>query len=316
MAVIGMELRDIEYFAVVAEQRHLGRAAELLGLTQPALSKSLRRLESALEVKLVRRIPKGIELTAEGTALASGAHALRLSMKDVVREVSDVTHGRVGNLRIGAAPGVADLLLPVPCIALLEDAPQVHIKVTIGHNDVLLPALRNGVLDLIVSGIPDIHYEDLVQEHLYDDEFVVFARANHPLVQRRDVALPDLAGFRWASATSDVLAWQWLQRAFANRGLPIPRSALEAGSHSLRELVTASSNLLCFNARRAFIEATRQLSLVEIPVQDLAWTRAVGISYRKDSYLSPVARRFINVLKTSARKTPPEPRGSPATGLR
>ena len=95
MAVIGMELRDIEYFAVVAEQRHLGRAAELLGLTQPALSKSLRRLESALEVKLVRRIPKGIELTAEGTALASGAHALRLSMKDVVREVSDVTHGRV-----------------------------------------------------------------------------------------------------------------------------------------------------------------------------------------------------------------------------
>src|SRR5687767_9759866 len=155
MAVIGMELRDIEYFAVVAEQRHLGRAAELLGLTQPALSKRLRRLESALEVKLVRRIPKGIELTAEGAALASGAHALRLSVKDVVREVSDVTHGRVGNLRIGAAPGVADLLLPVPCTALLEDAPQVHIKVTIGHNDVLLPALRNGELDLIVSGIPD-----------------------------------------------------------------------------------------------------------------------------------------------------------------
>ena len=54
-----MELRDIEYFAVIAEHGHLGRAADALGLSQPALSKSLRRLEQALQVKLVKRTPKG-----------------------------------------------------------------------------------------------------------------------------------------------------------------------------------------------------------------------------------------------------------------
>jgi DNA-binding transcriptional LysR family regulator len=52
MLVIGMELRDIEYFAVVAEQKHFGRAADILGLSQPALSKSLKRLELSLQVKL------------------------------------------------------------------------------------------------------------------------------------------------------------------------------------------------------------------------------------------------------------------------
>ena len=61
-----MELRDVEYFAVVAENGHLGRAAEALGISQPALSKSLGRLEAVIGAKLVRRTSKGVELTAEG----------------------------------------------------------------------------------------------------------------------------------------------------------------------------------------------------------------------------------------------------------
>ena len=69
MPVIAMELRDIEYFTVVAEHGNLGRAAEALGLSQPALSKSLRRLEHEIGAKLVKRTPKGVELSAEGMAL-------------------------------------------------------------------------------------------------------------------------------------------------------------------------------------------------------------------------------------------------------
>lgn len=299
-----MELRDIEYFAVVAEHRHLGRAAAALGLTQPALSKSLRRLELALEAKLVRRTPNGVELTAEGEALASHVHRLRLSLDDVTREVRDVTHGRVGHLRIGAAPGMADLLLPAPCIALLKDGPQVTINVTVGNNNMLLRGLRNGDLDLIVSGIPDAPYEDLVQEHLYDDEFIVFASATHPLAARKKVAIADLVRWRWAS-TANVLAWQWLQRTFQNHSLPPPRIALETGSLSLRSLIAASSDLLCFNAKRAFRESAQHLQLVEVPVKELTWTRHVGLSYRADAYLSPAAKRFIEILKATAKEIAP-----------
>src|SRR6478609_8832206 len=97
-----MELRDIEYFAVIAEHGHLGRAADTLGLSQPALSKSLRRLERALQVKLVRRIPKGVELTTEGSVLFLRVRELRLSLQSVVREIADVSQGRVGHLRVGA----------------------------------------------------------------------------------------------------------------------------------------------------------------------------------------------------------------------
>ena len=93
-----MELRDLEYFVVVAEQGNLGRAAEQLRLSQPALSKSLKRLEDALEVRLFRRSANGMELTAEGSLLLSRARELRDSLRNVAREVSDVSRGHAGHI--------------------------------------------------------------------------------------------------------------------------------------------------------------------------------------------------------------------------
>src|SRR5688572_1361688 len=105
-----MELRDIEYFTVVAEHGHLGRAAEALRLSQPALSKSLRRLETVLEAKLVRRTSKGVELTVEGSALLLRTRELRLSLQNITKEIADLSQGKIGYVRIGTGPMIAEYL--------------------------------------------------------------------------------------------------------------------------------------------------------------------------------------------------------------
>src|SRR4051812_11411328 len=135
-----MELRDIEYFAVIAQHGHLGRAAEALRLTQPALSKSLRRLEEALDAKLVKRTPRGVELTAEGAALLERVRGLRLSLQDVAREVKDVSEGRVGHLRVGVGESIAEYLLPTAFEALLRDSPRMSLRIHVSDNDQMLPA--------------------------------------------------------------------------------------------------------------------------------------------------------------------------------
>ena len=94
-----IELRDIEYFAVIAEHKHVGHAAEALGLSQSALSRSLRRLEAAMHERVVVRTPKGVELTAAGSALLSQIGRLRLAMEDVIREATDLSQGIAGQLR-------------------------------------------------------------------------------------------------------------------------------------------------------------------------------------------------------------------------
>src|SRR5450756_2012893 len=296
-----MELRDLEYFAVVAEHGHVGRAAESLGLSQPALSKSLRRLEAAMKTKLVRRTPKGVELTAVGSALRVHVHRLRLSLDDVVHEAADLSQGQAGNLRVGAGAGLGDQFLAAACSALLMEAPKVTLALTVAPNAVLLPALHNGEHDLVVSGIPHSSYQDLVQERLYDDEFVAYASANHRLVKRKRVSLADLAQERWALSVPNDLSWKRVHRVFEDNNLPPPRIAFETTASLIRVQAVASSDLLSFSSRRVLQQSWRHFPLAKLRVKELAWNRTVGVSYRKDAYLSPVARRFIEILKVTAK---------------
>src|SRR5262249_49090340 len=137
-----MELRDIEYFAVIAEHGHLGRAAGALGLSQPALSKSLRRLERALQGKLVKKTPKGVGLTPEGAVLFARARELKLSLQSVAREVAEVGQGRAGQLRVGVGLPRPEELITAAFTEMLNDAPKANLIVTVSDNDVMVPALR------------------------------------------------------------------------------------------------------------------------------------------------------------------------------
>ncbi len=302
-----MELRDIEYFAVVAEHGNVGRASEALGLSPPALSKSLRRLEKSLQVKLVKRTPKGVELTSVGTALLAQVSRLRLALDDVAREAADLSQGRAGHLRIGAGPSIVEHLLPAAYTALLKDAPNLTLEISVTDNDVMAPALRNGELDLIFNVIPPSPYEGLVQKHLFDDEWVVCASTHHPLAKRKRVTLTDLAQERWVlplpnNLSREFLMQQWLSRAFQDRGLPPPRVAVATRSVRLRLQTSAFSNLLSFTSRRILRQAGPRFRLAEVPVKELRWRRPVGVIYREGGYLSPAARRLIEILKSTAQE--------------
>jgi DNA-binding transcriptional LysR family regulator len=294
-----MELRDIQYFAIVAEHGHLGRAAEALGLSQPALSMSLRRLESSMHTKLVKRTPKGVELTLAGTALLSHVRRLRLSLDDVAREVADLSQGRAGHLRIGIGPAAGEQPLAAACTVFVAEAPNVTMKITVAANDLLVAALRNGELDFLVTGVSKVPYEDLVQEYLFDDEFLVFAAAAHRLAQRETLTLADIAQERWAAPAVNVPIWQMFQRTFEEHGLGPPRVVLETGSVLIRLPVIASSDMLGFTSRRIFQEAAQRFGLTELPVKGMSWTRRLGVVYRKDGYLSPAAVRLIAILKAT-----------------
>ena len=297
-----MELRDIEYFSVIAKHGHLGRAAESLGLSQPALSMSLRRLEKSMQAKLVKRTPKGVELTAVGTALLSRVHGLRLSMNDVAREAADLSQGSAGDLRIGATPEFAEYLLPPAFSALFKVAPKVTVKVTVAAPDALRPALRSGELDLLVSGIASAPFEDLVSVPLLDDEFVVVSSIDHRLAKRERVTISDLAQERWAVSAASVLSWQWLHRMFKEHGLPPPRLTMDSNSAWLRLLTVASSDLLGFSSKRFLRQVAAHFPLAELRVREPTWARHIGVSYRKDAYLPPALMRLTEILKTTARE--------------
>jgi DNA-binding transcriptional LysR family regulator len=296
-----MEPRDLQYFAVVAEHGNLRRAAEALDMSQPALSKSLRRLEKWAQMKVVKRTPKGVELTTVGAALLTHARRLHLSLDDIKHEVADLRSGEAGHLRTGADVFAADHLMPKACAAFLKDAPKATLKITIGAIDMLLPALRKGDLDLIVTTIPGLSNEDIVQE-LFQQEFAVYASTDHRLAKYKQVTIDDLAHERWAIPAEDALSWQRIVQAYAEHGVPPPRIGLDTPSILVKLRAVASSDLLGFTGKRVLRQAAPQLRLIDLRVKELAWSVQVGFRYRKDAYLSPAAYRFIEILKTTSRE--------------
>jgi len=302
-----MELRDLEYFAVVAEHAHLGRAAAALGLSQPALSKSLRRLESALQTKLVKRTVKGVELTLEGATLLTRVSELRVSLQNVAREINEVGEGRVGRLRVGAGFAISEQFLSTAFATLLKDSPRSSLQITMSDNDVMIPALRNGELDLIINYHPPRLPEGLVFEHLFDDRYVISAAADHPLAKKRRVTVADLANERWALSEPTLLPQQRLNEVFRDHGLPPPKIALESRSAALRLRTVVSSGLLDFTSEAVIRQVQRDFAVTTLQVPELSMRRPVGAIRRKETYLPPIVQRMLDTLRTFATSQQPKP---------
>lgn len=298
---MAIDLRDLLYFEAIAEHHHLGRAAEALGLGQPALSMSLRRLERSAQAKLVARTPKGVQPTSIGQALLSHLGRVRLAHADMARELADLAGGRSGHLRIGASPSNAEQFLPEACSALLRGAPQVSLEVTLLDNESLLPALRKGELDMVLRHTTPLQPSDLIEEPFRRDQFVIYCAVTHRLAKRKSVTLKDLAQERWASTTAAAGPLFSLPEAFAQAGLPPLRTALVTDLVMFKLRVVAGSDLLGISNQRTVQAEAARLGLAILPVAGLDLVRTVAVSYRKDSYLPTAARKLIQTLKTTAR---------------
>jgi len=288
-----MELRDLEYFVVVAEHGNLGRAADQLGLGQPALSKSLKRLEDALEVRLFRRNANGMELTAEGSLLLSRARDLRHSLRNVAREVSDVSRGHAGHIKIGVGPNANDQFVLAAITELLGTESRITMEVLVSDQDEIIPALHRGEIDVVVNLVYPKPPAGLAYIRLREDECVPCCGLNHRLAGRAHVPLSELNTERWALGEPGLPTNQILHEVLRDHGLDPPRAALQTRLLSLRLQAAASSNLLVYTSKAI---ALRFGALQVLPVGELRWQRAVGVLHRKEPYLSPTVRRFIDTL--------------------
>ncbi len=301
---MAIELRDVRYFETVVEHGNIGRAAEALGLSQPALSKSLHRLEASVKSKVLKRTPKGVELTPQGVALLAQARRLSLTVNDVLHEIADLGEGRSGVLNVGGGPDTAQDILPEALGALLQAqaAPKARCNIAVYTYDKLLDAVRNGELDLVVSGIPFTPPEDMVQIYLCDHEFGIYASDSHRLARQKQVTLADLSREEWALAANELLPRRWLTQLFEDHGFPAPRVTVETAPTSLRIRIISSTKLLGFFWKGVVKQAPAGVRLKELRVDEVTWKRRVGITFRKDAYLSPIARHLVEILRMIATK--------------
>ena len=289
-----LDLRDLRYFEVIAELGHLGRAAKALHRTQPALTGCVRRLEETLATKLLEREGRGIRVTSAGEALLARARSIRIASQDAVREIGDIGKGLAGLVRLGTVPTVARFLLPPVCREIIKAAPDITLKAVIGHNDVLKAALKAGELDILVS-FSAREEPDLATHEILEDDVVVVANRAHPLLRGRP-RLKDLLKYKWVLAGRGVATRDWLDNVFASRGLNLPVVQIETNLILMLPPLIAQSHLLTFVSRR-HLAIARGEALREVAFKETTMRRRFAVSYRTDSYLSPAARRVVELLR-------------------
>ncbi|MBU6492695.1 MAG: LysR family transcriptional regulator [Burkholderiales bacterium] len=298
-----MRLEDLNYFLAVSEAGHVGRAAERVGQTQPALTKGIQRLERELGLQLFDRTAKGMTLTSAGQAFFMRAQHVRTHLDDAIKEASDLSLGKIGLVRVGVPPNYAETFFGDACAELLRLRPAARLSVMSGLNDKLRAALRLGDLDLCIGALTEHDAEDLEQQPLFNDSLHIVAREGHPLFAVPRLRLVRLAQAGWLLPGSHVSARQRLEARFADAGLPPPWLVIETDS--------TIGSLMSVLLRSDLLGITGDLTLSRsghglraLPLGEGMWPRTIGVATRKGAYLSPLAQRFIELLKEAAPSQP------------
>jgi LysR family hydrogen peroxide-inducible transcriptional activator len=147
-------LRDLEYLVAVAECRHFGRAAERCGVSQPALSSQVRKLESWLGVTVFERAPGRVLLTGQGAALLNSAQALLAEARGLVEQARAAGAPFAGAFRIGAIPTIGPYFLPHALRPMREAFPEMRPLVSEARTADLLAGLKDGALDAALLCLP------------------------------------------------------------------------------------------------------------------------------------------------------------------
>jgi DNA-binding transcriptional LysR family regulator len=202
---------------------------------------------------------------------------------------------------LGAGSVIAGELLSTVYPRFLDEAPNATLRIVSDVTERLVIQLLSGELDLIITVMESPTTERVAQEPLFDDAMVVACSPKHPLATKKNVTIDDVANERWALSVTNKASWTWMHQVFHVHGLP-PPPVVMTGATSLRLPMVASSRLLGFCARRALKYSAAPFELVELRIRELEWIRHIGVSYKKDAYLSPAAIKLIHLLKAAAGK--------------
>ena len=296
-----MDVRQLRNLLAVIEEGSLAKAAERLKLTQPALTKSVRRLEEQLNVQLFERKSRGMKPTCYAESLKRYAKATSISMAEAEREISAMRRGTEGTLTIAGPPLIMANLLPPVLVQLSEERPKLQIRVASRNRD-LVAGILDGKFNIGVAML----YEEspkrgLTKQWLFDDRLVLAMRPDHPLARRRKINANDLVDRKWIFAESDSLSQKRVQIYFQQEGFSLPAPRIESQNPGVTKSILMSSDYVAMIARLGVEKEINNGTLKCVDIDSPLMMRPVGVLQREGEPLSPAANSFVQLLQEACK---------------
>jgi len=297
---MAVDHRGLNAFLNVARLGSVGAAASALSLTQPAVSRTLRKLEQQLGVQLFQRHSTGMELTAFGQSLLPHAALLESGLHRALEEIDLLRGASKGIARVGILPSLVPDVLPIVLNNVLVKLPGIQVHVVEAPNHQLTRALLRGEIDFAIAAVPpDLTEESIRATSLVNDEICIVARATHPIMRKKSPTQKELSEYNWALQERGGLIWRYFLALFASANLDPPVVTLTANSVQTLKSVITSSDLITMLPRISIRNEEKNRVLRPVPLRAARWRRQLAVLRRANGPMLPA----VNLVLAEFRKT-------------
>ncbi len=298
-----LKIRHLRVLVAIAEQGTLVRAAGVLSITQPAVSKTLAELEDIVDRQLVQRSPRGVKLTAAGRVLLRHAGASLRSLSEGLASLAGEQEAEVPALAIGALPNVAATVLPPAILRFSANTPRARVTVRTGSNAQLMAALRQGVLDLVIGRLAEpSDMQGLSFEQLYAESLIFVVRQGHPLATRRRIDPAQLRQHRLVLPDAGTRVREAADRFFVSGGMGLPLQTIETIDLAFGRSYVLQSDAIWFVPLGAIENDLNHRTIVRLPIDTQITEGPVGLTRRVDREASAALQDLVEEIRDSARR--------------
>ena len=286
----------------IAEHGSFSRAAEALGISQPALSKSVSILERSLGVRIAERTRQGSKLTSIGELLLSHAEGLEILLQRAAEQVEQRKKGVSGSLVIGVSPVASAWLVPQALAQLKVQTPDISATILEDADDELLRQLRTGRIDVVVSPAGMARDPAEVRsEILTRDRIEVVVRRKHAMSKRRAISLRDLRDAKWVLPSDHTAMYRHIEALFAAESEPWPNAIVSTNSITSLKSLIMRSDYVSISSTVLMQPEIEAGYIVPVSLRAGHTTRDITVRTRSQPPVSPLVERFIAHLRAAAR---------------
>jgi DNA-binding transcriptional LysR family regulator len=296
-----VRLRDLHILLTVVQCGSMAKAAEQLGVSQPAVSETISDLEHALGVRLLDRSSRGVEPTESGRALLKSGKAAFDELRQAIRDIENLADPGAGDVHIGASEPLMAGFIPAIIARLACEHPRMVFHIVQGTGHSLRATLRERKVDLIISRRRPNADDDLVSEELFDEQLFLVAGLQNQWSRRRKIDLSELLDQPWIVPPPDTLVGAQIAKDMKSSGLPLPKSSVVSESMPLRNMLLATGRYVTVLPGSMLRFGDEQLKVKILPVRLPGKGQAIELITLKNRYLSPVVERFIACAREVAR---------------
>lgn len=304
-----MNLVQLRSLIAVADAGSIGAAGRALGVSQPAVTKSIRALESELGIALIRRTARGTEFTELGRTFLIRARSACQEIDRGREELAQATGGKTASVVLGAGSAAAAALLPGAINRLRAVLPSAEVRIIEGLSDTTLPRVRDGSLDFAIGPkLREPLATDVVATPLYRNEIAIVVRRGHPLAGAR--SLSELVNHDWLTGGlggSKLI----VDDMFHAAGLQLPRWAVHCQPIPGLIAIAARSDLIATIPKSLLTFGLCGNLLQTISVREHLAVSTICLFTKRDSPLPSAAARLARYIRDEAKGLRDQTKPSP-----